>query len=138
MSILLYKSPIIKPFIIHLVGQTNNVNQAAEEITNFLFNIDQNIPCKIINNNKINIINEYLTNSILINKCHIMSCKEIGHLHNFVNISSMYCYYSFAFLIRKNSLNPNEFDLNKCININEVYNLQDNIYNKRFIINKYL
>lgn len=131
----IYFNKITKPMIIHLIGFNKPVNKAAEEIQSFAN--DNFLISKIITNDKISILSEYLKNHIIINKCNLITCNEIKKLHNFINISSLYSYNSYALLINTNSNHKYELELNKCIDITDIYNIHDNKFNKKNTINKY-
>jgi hypothetical protein len=121
--------------IIHLIGFNKPVCKAAEEIKSFAD--DNFLISKIITNDKISILNEYLKNHLIINKCNLITCNEIKQLHKFINISSLYAYNSYAILVNTNSNNKYELELNKCMDITDIYNIHDNKFYKKNTINKY-
>lgn len=126
---------MVKPMIIHLIGFNKPVSKAADEIQMFAEEIYTK--STIISNNKISILNEYLTTSIIINKCNLINCHEIKLLHQFINVSSLYSYNSFAFLVNTNSKHKIELKLHKCMDITDIYNINDSKFHKRNTIIKY-
>jgi len=131
------QSKIIKPFVLHLIGNKYNINKASIELSKFSEDLD--ISTAIIDNNKINIVNSYLTNKIIINKCsNIKNCNNIKYLHDFTNISSLYSYNSFAIYIDNITNNNNSdyiYNLKNCIYITDIFDLNSSNLKKKLIIN---
>jgi hypothetical protein len=135
-SLPLHNLKLFKNNIIHLVGLPTSVLKASEEITNF--SEEHNISCKIIINNKFEIINAYLNSNLIINKCNLITCKDIKNLNDFVKLSSMNNFNSYTFLVKydnKISINNN---LTECPYITDIYNLHDNCFHKRNLLFNYL
>lgn len=128
-----------KNSIVHLIGLPKSVSRASEEFVHF--SNKNNLSCKVIHNSKVAIINEYLYSNLIINKCNLITCQDIRILHDFVKVSSMYSFNSYAFLI-KIKINNNKFTFNnnltECPFITDIYNLDDNYFNKKNLLYNYL
>lgn len=127
---------LIKNTVVHLVGLPTSVSTASEEIVNF--SNKHNLSCKVINNSKISIVNEYLYSNLIINKCNLITCQDIRVLHDFVKLSSMYSFNSYAFLIENNNKFTFNNNLTECPFITDIYNLDDNYFNKKNLLYNYL
>lgn len=131
------QNKIIKPFVLHLIGNNININKASNEFLKFSHELD--ISSIIIDNKKVNLFNIYLTNKIIINKCNnIENCNDIKYLHDFTNFTSFYSYNSFALYIfnNENSTSTSSFTLKNCIYISYLYDLNLTNNKKKLIFNK--
>jgi hypothetical protein len=130
------QSKIIKPFVLHLIGNNININKASNEFLKFSHELD--VSSTIIDNKKVNLFNSYLTNKIIINKCYnIENCNEIKYLHDFTNFTSFYSYNSFAIYIVDNDISTSTptCNLKNCIYISDLYDLNLTNYKKKLIFN---
>jgi hypothetical protein len=138
LSLPLNNLKLFKNTVVHLVGLPTSVSRATEEIQHF--SDENNLSCKVINNSKVAIINEYLYSNLIINKCNLITCKDISQLHDFVKLSSMYNYHSYAFLVKLNNNNKFSFDnnLTECPSITDIYNLHESYFHKKNLLYNYL
>ena len=128
-----------KNIVIHLVGLETSVSRAAEEILHF--SDEHNLSCNVINNSKSAIINQYIYSNLIINKCNLITCKDISQLHDFVKLSSMYNYHSYAFLVKLNNNNNKisiDNNLTDCPFITDIYNLHENYFHKKNLLYNYV
>jgi hypothetical protein len=125
-----------KNIVVHLVGLETSISRAAEEIQ--YFSDEHNLSCKVINNSKSAIINQFIYSNLIINKCNLITCKDIKNLHEFVNLSSMYNYKSYTFLVKLNNKYNFDNNLTTCPSITDIYNLHDNYFHKKKLLYNYL
>jgi hypothetical protein len=129
-----------KKIIINLIGSNNNVSKSAYEIK--YFSEVQSLHTVIIDDN-INIFTEiYNYNpNIIINKCRMLKCKEIQAM-NYVNkASSLNTYKNYTFLVETAICEIDKEEkrqLRKCEHIDDIYNLDLSISDKKNMIYMYL
>jgi hypothetical protein len=111
--------------VINLIGNSNNVNIASNEIKLLLQ--EKNINTKIILYNNIILLNTmFTTHNIIINKCNLISCNKLNQINKIINwgLSEHWNSYTFQVEIdKKSNLMCNE--------VNKIYLLNSSINTKK-------
>ena len=129
-----------KKLIINLIGSNNIMNKCAQNIQYFAY--DYGLHAVISENNLYSLSRNIYYNSpnVIINPCGIITCDEIDEVKYKIYISSLNTYSCCNFLVKSNTCDvPDNIkdELMECKNIDEIYDLENNDFYKKKILERY-
>jgi hypothetical protein len=112
--------------VINLIGNPNNVNNAANEIKLLLQ--EKNINTKIILYDDGKLLNiMFTTYNIIINKCNLISCNKLNQINKIINWGLSEHWNSYTFQVEINE----KSNLVICNEVNKIYLLNTCINTKK-------